>query len=271
MHFNLDNRRGQANAISLMILVAATLTVALALYGYFTGMYAHQGEKQSLYDVYSMYSNNIDIYVEVYTSGNSSGVHQYCTMISVRSNVGDPIRLYLTLLPVGTGTSGLSVDNSIVVTPVDYTGVAPVRELYVWLAEDLDGDGIVELLNTSNTIEFENIMSCTDLYNYYTRGMLHGLPLPSDVDVRDIGFYASNITVFLEGPSLLESARADVGGVPSDLAVPLWNITLQPFEKKSVYFFMASPVDPGQLSVVGAFKNPVNSKYVIFSVQSIKK
>lgn len=271
MDSRIGKRRGQANVISLMILVAATLTIALALYGYFTSIYAQQGTRQSLYDVYSQYSNNINIYVEVYLTSNVSNEYQYCTMISVVNRAGDPMRLYLSILPVGTSVAGLSIDDSILAIPVDYTGPAPTRKLYAWLVEDINRDGIVEMLDGINSIEFDNIMSCSDLYDYYVANNLNGLPLPNDVDVNDIGFYASNITVFLEGPSLLETARSQVGGVPNDLAIPFWNITLQPFEKKSLYFFMSSTVEPNQLSVVGAFKNPVDGKYVIFTIQSIKK
>lgn len=271
MNSSKGRRRGQANVISLMILVAATLTIALALYGYFASIYAQQGARQSLYDIYSQYTNNINLYVEVYLTSNISNEYQYCTMISVVNRAGDPLRLYLTILPVGTSVGGLSIDNSIIATPVDYTGPAPTRKLYAWLVEDANGDGIVEMLDGVNTIEFNNIMSCADLYDHYAANNLNGLPLPSDVDVDNIGYFASNVTVFLEDSSFLDIARARVGGIPDNLAIPMWNITLQPFEKKSLYFFMTSPVEPNQLSVVGAFKNPIDGKYLIFTVQSIKK
>lgn len=264
-------RRGQANAISLMILVAATLAVAIALYGYFTGIYARQGVEQSLYNTYSTYSNHISVHVEIYTSSNVNGEYQYCTMVSVANRAGDPLRVYFSLLPVAQGTGGLSVDSSIIATPVDYTNPGqPARQLYAWIANDIDGDGIVELLNNTNSVEFENIMSCKDLYNLYESGELWGLPLPPDADVRGLGYYASEIDTSINGPSLLDAARSSVGGLPDDMAVPFWGITIQPLQKVNLYFFINSPQDPGVLSIVVAFKNPVNGNLLIFDVETIK-
>lgn len=253
--------RGQANVISLMILLAATLTVALALYAYFTGVYARQSEKQSLYDVYSKYANNINIYLEVYMTSNESNQYQYCAMVSVVNGLGDPMTLYLTILPVAPGTGGLSVDPFINETPV-FQGD---RELYAWIAADGDRDGVVELYNSINfskhTEEFEYIPSCMELYYRYANHYLYGLS-PQN-------YSASDILVSIEGPTLLDVAREEVPGLQDSIIVPTWRVTLPGFGRESLYFFLVSPHNPGQLSIVAAFDNPLNGKLVMFTVQPV--
>lgn len=253
-------RRGQAEPITVMILVSATLVVALLLYAYFTGLYAGQQKTISLVDVLATYASGLVVRQEsglVYQDPDT-GDYAYCYVVSIANGIGDPLRAYFTLLPGVPGGNGIiTVNEYYLYVPVLYLGTAPVeRSLHAWIVEDIDNDGVVEAVGqdpaTGNlTIAFERIPSCRDLYaNRTDLNALKPLLLPPEADDPTYGFQATKIMLSPNGPSLQEALNITIANPPNAL-VPAWNVTVPPRGKVSLLFSTYSPVELTQQSIVG--------------------
>ena len=265
-------RRGQAEPITVMILVSATLVAALLLYAYFTGVYSGQQQKMGLMDVMASYSSGLVIREEsglVYRDP-ATGDYAYCYIISVVNGLGDPMRAYFTLLPGLPGANGiLTVNDAYLYVPVLYLGTAPVeRSLHAWLVYDVDRDGIVEVIGQDpvtggRVVAFDTVPSCKDLYaNRTDLNALRPLLLPPEADDPTYGFWASSIMLAPDGPSLQEALNITVANPPRAL-VPAWNVTVPPRGKVSLLLFAYSPVELTQQSVVGLFR--FNDRLYVFA------
>ncbi len=265
-------RRGQANVISLLIIIAAVLSVALALYAYYVGVFSHQSAQRSLIDTLSTYTAKTRITLESYVTNTSGGEYQYCVLVSVVNNGGDTLRAYFSLLPVAPGTNVLKVDPSFNRVPVDYESPVPIRRELVWLAEDIDHNGAIDLLG-SGGVEYNGSVSmptCSTIYKDYSNDKVHGLDLPPEAQVHGLGFYANRTLTSINGPSLLEVARINGLTLPNDTAVPFWNFTLPGFGKVEFLMFMTSPVEVHELSIVGAFMDTQNGDLIIYVVNPVR-
>ncbi len=256
-------RRGQAEPITVLILVSATLALALLLYAYFTGVYSGQQQQMNLADVMASYAGGLVVREETGLSYRdpATGDYAYCYIISVVNNLGDPLRAYFTLLPGIPGANGiLTVSDLYLYMPVLYLGTAPVeRSLHAWLVYDFDRDGIVEAVGQdpatgSLVVAFDTIPSCKYLYGNRTDlNTLKPLLLPPEADDPTYGFLATRIMLSPDGPSLQEALNITVANPPRAL-VPAWNVTVPPRGKVSLLLFAYSPVELTQQSVVGLFR-----------------
>ncbi len=252
-------RRGQAEPISVMILVAATLVVAIGLYAYFTGVYAGQSQRISLVDAIANVASGVSMFEEaaLINRVQATGDYTYCYVVSIANSLGNPIAVYITLLPGAPEPNGIiNVNDLYLYVPVYYLGTAPYeRRVHVWLVEDYDRDGVVEVLGQDPTtgalqVAYNTTPSCSELYeNKDNLANLKPLLLPRDADDPNYGYNGSKVYLSIEGLSYTEYVRAMVPGAPANLYVPLWNITLPANGKVSILVFAwnDSPLDAASL------------------------
>jgi len=243
-------RRGQAGPVSVMILAAATLVVALALYAYFTGVYAGQQRALGLVDLVAAYSSGVGVFEEASLSyaDPGGGGYAYCYIVSVVNRMGGPAYFYVALLPGAPGPGGaVSVNPQFLLVPVLYSGTAPAeRTVHVWLAVDEDRDGVVELVgsdaNGARVIAWETVPPCRDLYeNRNNLNVIRPLVLPTEADDPYFGFNGSRVYLRVDGLPLSESLRVAVPGAPASVYVPMWNVSLGAGEKASLLVFAWAP------------------------------
>jgi len=247
-------RRGQAEPLTVMILVSATLVVALLLFSYFTGVYRGQQTSMGLVEYIGLYSNRLTVYMEAGLTGESpSGDYLYCDIVSLVNMGGDPLRAYVTVLPLARSGNYYTVGEEILYAPVDYQSPyapVPIRTVYMWLLNDTDGDGIVETLGTGPggglEVVWETVPSCTTIYDAFTAGTLYDLALAPESDDPNLGVEASKIMLSPEGSSLADLVRMLVPAAPDNMYVPLWNITVPAGGKVQLYIYTMSQVPQDQ-------------------------
>lgn len=254
-------RRGQAPAISVAILTAAVLVLALALYAYFSGYYSILNRKQALLDFIGSASSSVDGYIEYYTSNVSGGYYVYCYIVSLRnSNAGSPLALYVSVLPVSRSASGSIVVSSLLSrVPMDLAASPPSRSVYVFNFTDYDADGIVELVGQYSNgtlvplIDFAGSPSCSELSANATL-------LQTDLNP----VYADPSTVYLD-PDNSITVYARGAGLESLPSLPLWKLTLPPLGKVSLFILVSSPesVDYASLAIFVVFDNKYYLAYMI--------
>jgi len=241
-------RRGQAEPLTVMILVSATLIVALLLFSYFTGIYRGQQVQMGLVEMLGVYSNRLSVYVEASLTGESvNGDSLYCDVVSIVNTGGDTLRVYLTILPLARSGTSYIVTSDILYVPVDYNSpysAVPLRTVYIWILNDTDRDGVVELVGSDGagglTVVSETVPSCQELYDRFLAGTLYDLPLPPDSDDPNLGYEASRIMLSPGGLSLQELAALMVPDAPDTLYVPMWNVTVPPSGKVQLYLYTMS-------------------------------
>ncbi len=265
-------RRGQANVISLLIIIAAVLAVALAMYSYYVNVYASQSEQRALIDLVASYTTNTRIVLESFMQNATGGEYQYCIMASIVNYGGSPVKAYFSVLPVAPTPTSLVVDPAFSRVPVDYQAATPVRRELVWLAEDIDRNGAIDLLGSSG-VEYNGSISlptCSQIYDDYKNYRVSGLSLPPEAQEPGLGFFANITLTGINGPSLLEVARSQGIELPNSAAVPFWNFTIPAFGKVEFFAFITSPVQVGKLSITGAITNPTNNNLIIYVVYPVK-
>ncbi len=255
----MRGKRGQAEPITVLILVSATLVVAIALYSYFTSVYAGQQRAMSLVDTVAAYAGGVRVYQEAGLSyvDPGTGDYAYCYMVSLVNRMGVPATVYVTLLPGSPGPDGALRPSPLVLeVPVAYIGDTPVeRRLHVWLAADRDRDGVVEVVGQDNTgayvVAFETVPPCRGLYaNRTNLAALNPLRLPLDADDPNYGYNGSRVFLSIDGLSVTEALRLLSPDAPEEAYVPAWNITLGPGEKTQLLVFAWSPEEMEQASLV---------------------
>ena len=245
--FRLRARRGQASAISVAILAAATLALAIGLYAYFTGHAARAGAQSALLDKLAAYTDNIDVYVNVYTSNSTGNVYLYCYSVTVTNAAGADLRIYYTVLPVArVDAQTVAISRAIERVPLDETVTPPSQTVFSYLLSDYDQDGIVEIVGENaagNLVAVggdPTMPSCIDIFNNDTIKALDFpyTPVPAD-----------SVYLVVGGPSLQEEAQLQVN-VTTALQVPLWERLVPSMGKVDLYIYVESPVRLDKLSFV---------------------
>ncbi len=249
-------RSGQANVISLLILVSITVTLAIGLYAYFTGLFASQSENQAVLNGIADYATGLQVtvlYTSNYTASTSD--YLYCVIVSLHDIHGNPLHPYVVLLPVDSTVNNLLWFNSSVrYVPVNTAINPPVNTEYAWQLEDADKDGIVEMLGgsiTSPIIASQTVLSCSDIYanSSVTQIQLSYTETP-----------AGKVILNPTGPITLNDQLAKaLGTTPSNYNLISWGLPLNgTLNTVNLYFYIDSPVPLSRLDLV-VFA-PINDK-----------
>ena len=252
-------RRGQANIVTVAILVGATLAMALALLSYFTGQASRASEERGLSDYLATLSYNIDTTIVARYSYAANDYTGYCYVVQVAWTQSTPVRLYLTVLPasrvspelVNVDTNLLKyIPRDIVINPG-----SPEQSVYLFLVSDVDADGIVELVGKGNTVVSEYLPSCYEIYEMLTNGTLQLYEiLPINTPMENL-YLTPDITL---------KAFADQAGISYE--VPVWSLEFSIDERvRDLFIFIKVPtgVDADSLNLIflGIFKNNYYASY----------
>ncbi|MCE4624886.1 MAG: hypothetical protein F7C35_03365 [Desulfurococcales archaeon] len=240
----MPGRRGQANVITLMILISITVALALLLYAYFTGVYTKQSTTEEKINLISTYSTSIKVTVEAFTNGtNTSTMNKYiyCGMLTLHNKAGSILRPGVTIVPGLPGPNGIIQFSPVIqFVPIDYTTVPPTRTLIIWYAEDYDHNGTVDLVGGEPDgpyVQVSNgILSCTQIYNNAT------LKTDPDYSLRPTRVLANNIVIDIPTDfKMLEMIKKAYPTAPDDFQLPVWFIPLDASQSRSLYFYIESP------------------------------
>ena len=251
-------RRGQGEAITLMILVSATLVLALMLYAYFTGVFSARQEEQMIADAVASYTSGIRSQV-IYSAENATdGTYLYCTMITLSNMGGDIMRPYITVAPGTPGGTLLNLSTNVYRVPVDYTINPPMRDVYIFVADDIDRDGIVELVGSTTgglVVASENIVSCQEIYSNST--------IKAN-DYKPIIITGETVVLDLaSGFKYSELVSEKTGIDPGTVILPLWSFLMNPADELTLYIYIESPVPLSDISLLVLAQ--VNEQYYLAS------
>ncbi len=251
-------RKAQGEAITLMILVSATLVLALMLYAYFTGIFSARQEEQIIADAVASYTTGIRSQV-IYSAENvTGGTYLYCTMITLSNMGGDVMRPYISVVPGTPGGALLNLSTNVYRVPVDYTINPPVRDVYVFIADDIDTDGIVELVGStagSLVVASESIVPCQTIYSNATIKANDYKPIiiTGDTVILDLA----------SGFKYSELVSEKTGVDPGTVILPLWSFLMNPADELTLYIYIESPVPLSDISLLVLAQ--VNNQYYLAS------
>jgi hypothetical protein len=193
--------RAQASAISVAILVAATLVLSLLLYSYYSSMYGELNRKSQIELFKIKYLSGLDSTV-IYSWKNITTTSSMACYIIKFINSGDyPVIVRYSVLPLIQQLNSVIPSSLIYKVPRDVdTGNTVVHVFYV---EDLDGDGLIELVGGNGVnLTWDTIPTCQDILNpnnnYITNSIAPAIDVPSDnliiTDELPLSALAKNIT-----------------------------------------------------------------------------
>lgn len=222
-------RRGQASPISVMILIAATLVLALAIYAYFQARVTIVQEERLLLREVAATASMIDYSVVSWSIDNTSAPIIACYTVNL-VNVGDVAKkFWVTVLPLDRMPSGYYVpNNGISIIPMDQDTTTQGLNLYFYYFNDTDNDGIMEVVGNGGVVLFETSPSCSALRGNATA---YTNRLPTEAVSPD------SIKLSTDSPPLSESARV-IAGVTMNKDIPFLAITLDPRETVVLFFFV---------------------------------
>ncbi|MCE4620970.1 MAG: hypothetical protein F7B95_00840 [Desulfurococcales archaeon] len=251
-----SRRRGQANLVTIAILVGATLVMALALMSYFTGQASRASEERGLSDYLATLSYSIDTSIVARYSYTTTDYTGYCYVVQVAWAQGTPIRLYLTVLPasrISPNTVNVDTDllkyvpRNVVVNPG-----SPIQTVYLYLVSDVDADGIVELVGKGNTVVSEYLPSCYEMLTNETLQLYELSPINTPME-----------NLYLT-PDITLEAFASQAGISYE--IPVWNLEFSVDESvRDLFVFIKVPtgVDANSLNLLflGVFNNNYYTSY----------
>lgn len=249
----LSARRGQANVITLMILISVTIALALMLYAYFSGAYARQSLVEQRVQLVATYSDNIWVNIETFSNATDSNVtgtsYVYCGVFTLSNRGGSTLRPTITILPGAPEADGLfHPSRAISRFPIDYSSLPLKRGLLVWLLKDQDTDGIVDMLagqpDGPYRIVLNRTASCLEIYSNSTLKLPQNSLYPTNIQAKDI------ILDPVSELDLLTLVKKVYPAANQSFYVPAWPFTLDPGESATIYFYAESPVPLRSLTLV---------------------
>ncbi|MEB3774588.1 MAG: hypothetical protein GSR86_06670 [Desulfurococcales archaeon] len=145
-------RRGQATPISVAIMIAATLALALAVYAYFQGRMSIVEEERLLSVEIASTAAMIDMDVISWSSNSSASPTVACYYLDVM-NIGDIRKVFwLTVLPLDKQGEYYLPGPEINVVPVDQDAGGSGLNIYFYYFQDSNGDGELEIVGNTGTL-----------------------------------------------------------------------------------------------------------------------
>ncbi|MEB3774586.1 MAG: hypothetical protein GSR86_06660 [Desulfurococcales archaeon] len=218
-------RRGQAVAVSVAIMTALTLTLGLILYSYFTSHYSREALQSRIEVAKTRIAGSIDLAVTYISKASVSNVNYTCVTVKLLNMGDEPYLIDLTVLPLEETPTSVTINQYIQWLPVDqHTGGVNV---YLFIINDTDQDGLVEVVGASNQYEASILSDCGNIV-----GILHDSLSRIDVD-------AGNIVI----NDFRLSELADSQGVHVIRPIPFWGFRLDPVDP--VHILVVVEEQPG--------------------------
>ena len=227
-------RSAQRVAVSVAILTAATLVMALAMYSYFTSHYAESSLESKLELVKTRILGSISFSITHSTSQQAGSYWAGCYMVKVHNRGDSHLTMYYTVMPVETLGASILIGGNVTVIPVDqYTGDQTV---FTYLLGDVDLDGLVDTIGYSNGTQIKLEPSPLDDCSLVAvNDTLRGLAIPPSE-------YAGPVSIIMEDLTIEELL------VPVNTSLshplPLWRLSLEPGESIHLLLALATPSGP---------------------------
>jgi hypothetical protein len=238
--------RGQATPITVVILVAVTILLALGVFLLFQGEASQLTQRITLNTIILNTASSLRVTFASTQSDLSTAPSIYCFVVTFTNVGGGPMTYYVTVLPLNKIGTSYFTDNLSAVYPVKVGAVTLEDGLNLrpYILADIDGNGLVNLVgsdpnNPAVLVSLTELMppcrtiySDSNLWNSYVR--------PSIV------VPASRIMI-VEGFSLKD--LYDGLGAQYYPEIPLWRIELGPGESYTMLFVIAldDPNNPGAI------------------------
>ncbi len=230
----MAGRGGQGVAVSVAILTAATLVMALAMYSYFTSHYAESSLESKLELVKTRVLGSISFSITHSTSIQTGSYWTGCYVAKVHNRGDSYLTIYYTVMPVETLGISLLIGSNITVIPVDqHTGDQTV---FVYLLGDKDLDGLIDTIGYSGGAQVKLEPGPLDDCSLIAiNATIQALSIPPDIQADPASIYMEDLTV----EELLGPANTSLSH-----GLPLWSLSLEPGESIHLLLSLAVPSGP---------------------------
>ncbi len=222
-------RRGQATPITVAIMVAATLALALGIYAYFQGRATQVEEDRLLSLEIANTASMIDVSPISWTSDDQSSPTVICYYVDVM-NIGDQDKVFwITVLPIAKQASGYYMPTSnISLVPVDQNTASNGNNLYFYRFTDSNGNGEMEIVGQGGVILYPVPPACGDI-----RG--NATTLNNALAMRWVD---PDIIMLSKEPPSLAELSSRVAGVTLAKNIPMLELRLAPREVRTLLIFI---------------------------------
>ncbi len=222
-------RRGQATPISVAIMIAAVLVLALGVYSYFQGRASQVEEERLLKVEVAITASMIDVNTISWSSDSSASPTVICYYVDV-INIGDATKVFwLTALPIAREPTGYYMPTpNISLIPMDQDTPLDGLNLYFYNFTDIDGDGELEIVGVGGLVLYEVPPACGDI---------RGNATTLNARLPTIQVAPDTVMLSIEPPSLAELASTVVG-VNMQKDLPVLRLQLQPGQTETLLIFI---------------------------------
>ncbi len=233
-------RRGQASPITIVILMAVTIAIGLALFAFFNSIASEARLQQSITATVFSVAKSINATLVLKESDESTAPAVYCYTINITNLAGGQLRFGITLLPVYRLGQSIYFDDAISIVPI-HSSTPPGGEdrglnVRLFYLADSDRDGLVNLVGAGGLSLGESLPSCRTIYsdvNYWD----NAVPPTVYADYSDIIVMPDNVEmrVLLDGSGYSYYPKA-----------PIWVVSVGPGEALTIKFVVAmnDPANP---------------------------
>ncbi|MCE4599465.1 MAG: hypothetical protein F7C81_04625 [Desulfurococcales archaeon] len=224
----MNLNKAQATPITVVILTAATLAIALSIYAYFQSQ-ASVAEQERLLELeVSATASMIDVNVVSWESDNTTSPTIACYYIDL-INIGDQYKTFwFTLLPLERQATGVYLPTlDINIVPVDQDTPLSGVNLYFYNFTDGDGDGELEILGNGGLVLYNALPECSDI---------RGNSTTLSNALQTLSVNASRIFLTTDKFSLVDSVATI--GVTINKPLPLLELRLRPKQTESLLVYV---------------------------------
>ncbi|BAA79880.2 hypothetical protein APE_0896.1 [Aeropyrum pernix K1] len=158
----MHHRRGQANPITVVILVAVTIALAMGVYSFFQSQAGIFQRERILVTVLAETASSIDVSIVGWVYDDSESPTIACYYLDVKNLADEPRKYVLTVLPLSQTFNELYVPTSdISLIPVDQDTPSDGVNIYFFRVEDASGDGLLDVVGSGGSIIETSIPSCS--------------------------------------------------------------------------------------------------------------
>lgn len=225
----MRDRRGQATPITVAIMIAATLALALGIYAYFQSRAVQVEQDRLLALEIANTASMIDATTISWTSDESASPTVLCYYVDVM-NIGDQDKVFLlTVLPIAKQASGYYMPTpDIALVPMDQDTGGDGTNLYFYYFTDVDGNGNMEIVGQGGVVLYPAPPPCGDVRANATT---------LNNALQTIQASPGDMMLSTEPPSLAELSQS-VAGVVMGKPIPLLELRLAPGEVKTLFIFI---------------------------------
>jgi len=226
-------RRGQASPLTVVILMAVTIAIGLAMFAFFTNVANQARMQQGATAAAFSVANSLQATIVLKESDESAAPAVYCYTLSISNMGGSDVRFGLTVLPAYRMGQNFYFDPLISIIPI-HSATLPGNEdaglnVRLFYLADIDGDGLVNLVGNAGVDLGEALPSCRETY-------VNTVYWGNAVDPTLYVDYAN--LKLVEGFSL--SDMLENSGFAYYPKAPLWIETLPPGESVTLRIVIAT-------------------------------